>query len=158
MFRVSCALAAVVSTVHPSGAQQQIPGPVSIAWNRYYDSAEIDGILDQLVRAYPTLLTIETIGTSAQGRPLRVVTLNNPKTGPADGKPAMWIDGNIHGNELQASETVLYSIDALCRAHGKVKPLTELVDECAFYFLPSVNPDGRAAWFSMQSSPHAFRT
>jgi hypothetical protein len=158
MCRVSCALTAIVSTALPSVAQQQIPGPVSIAWNRYYDSAEIDGIMDELVRAYPTLLTIETIGTSAQGRPLRVMTLNNPKTGAAEAKPAMWIDGNIHGNELQASETVLYSIDALCRAHGKVKPLTELVDECAFYFLPSVNPDGRAAWFSMQSSPHAFRT
>jgi len=156
--RASCALAAIVSTAFPCGAQQQIPGPISIAWNRYYDSAEIDGIMDELVRAYPSLLTIETIGASAQGRPLRVITLNNPKTGAADSKPAMWIDGNIHGNELQASETVLYSIDSLCRAHGKVKPLTELVDECAFYFLPSMNPDGRAAWFSMQSSPHAFRT
>ncbi len=158
MLRATLASTAICLLAFPGSAQQQIDGPMTIAWNRYYDSAEVDAVIDTLVKAYPSLLTIETIGASAQGRPLRVITLNNPATGPADTKPAMWIDGNIHGNELQATETVLYSIDALCRGHGKVKPLTELVDGCAFYFLPSLNPDGRAAWFSMQASPHAFRT
>ena len=76
-----------------------------------------------------------------------LVTLNNPKTGPDTDKPAMWIDGNVHGNEIQAGETVLYSIWYLTKSYGQVESLTKLMDRTAFYFLPSQNPDGRANWF-----------
>ena len=147
-------------TIHTGTAwsQQQLPGKVDIAWNRFYDDTEVLRIAQSLVAAYPNLLTIEEIGKSALGRPLIVVTLNNPHTGAANTKPAMWIDGNIHGNEIQATETVLYSIDYLCRAFGKVAPLTELIDQSVFYFLPSVNPDGRANWFAAQNNSHSSRT
>ncbi|MSR68944.1 MAG: peptidase M14 [Phycisphaerales bacterium] len=139
-------------------AQQQLPAKVEIAWNRYYDFSEVVSIIARLVGAYPNLLSVEEIGKSVQGRPLLVVTLNNPSTGSPATKPAMWIDGNIHGNEIQATETVLYSIDYLCRAYGSVPALTELVDQSTFYFLASVNPDGRANWFSQQNNPHSSRT
>jgi hypothetical protein len=144
----------------PSTAPASVAGaaPVDIAWNRFYDEDEVRDLVARLVAAYPKLLSVETIGTSSQGRPLIVVTLNNPATGPASTKPAMWIDGNVHGNEVQATETVLYSIDRLCRAHGSNPRLTALVDRCAFHFMPSMNPDGRAAWFREVSSPHSSRT
>lgn len=152
------AAACVVMSSVSVEAQQQLSGKVDIAWNRFYDSDELVAIARKLVAAYPNLLTIEEIGKSSQGRPLIVVTMNNPTSGPAASKPAMWIDGNIHGNEIQAAETVLYSLDYLCRAYGKVPLLTELVDRCAFYFMPSVNPDGRANWFAAQNSSHSSRT
>jgi len=152
------ACAALVTFPSSALAQQQLPGKVDIAWNRFYDYAEVTKIVASLVSAYPNLLSVEEIGKSAQGRPLLVITLNNPATGPAQSKPAMWIDGNIHGNELQATETVLYSVDYLCRSFGKVPALTELIDQVAFYFMPSLNPDGRANWFAAQSSPHSFRS
>ncbi len=139
-------------------AQQQLPAKVEIAWNRFYNYPEVLSIIHRLVGAYPELLTVEEIGRSVQGRPLLVVTLCNAQTGAAATKPAMWIDGNIHGNEIQATETVLYSIDYLCRAHGHVPALTELVDQSTFYFLASVNPDGRANWFTQQNNPHTSRT
>ncbi len=139
-------------------AQQQLPGKVDIAWNRFYDSNEVVSIIGRLAGAYPNLLSVEEIGKSVQGRPMLVVTMNNANTGAPDTKPAMWIDGNIHGNEIQATETVLYSIDYLCRAYGRVPALTELVDQSTFYFLASVNPDGRANWFSQQNNPHSSRT
>ena len=154
---LAAALALVAAEV-PALAQQRLPGKVDIAWNRFYDYDEIVAMTKSLVAAYPNLLSMEEVGKSAQGRPMLVVTLNNPATGPATSKPAMWIDANIHGNEIQASETVMYSIDYLCRAYGTVDSLTKLVDESAFYFVPSINPDGRANWFRAQSSPHSSRT
>jgi hypothetical protein len=139
-------------------AQQQIPSKVDVAWNRYYDYDEMTQILHDLASAYPKLLTLQSLGKSEQGREMWIVTLNNPETGPADAKPAMYIDGNVHGNEIQATETVLYSIWYLTKSFGTVDQLTELVNDTAFYFIPSVNPDGRAEWFANPNTPHSART
>lgn len=158
--RKDTASPAATSERTPSTAPASVAGaaPVDIAWNRYYDEHEVRDIMDRLVAAYPNLLTVRRIGTSSQGRPLLVIVMNNPATGPEPSKPAMWIDGNVHGNELQATETVLYSIDRLCRAHGSNPKLTALIDRVAFHFMPTMNPDGRAAWFREVSSPHSSRT
>ena len=32
------------------------------------------------------------------------MTINNPDTGPETGKPAMYIEANVHGNEIQGAE------------------------------------------------------
>jgi hypothetical protein len=141
-----------------SAAQQQVPAKVEIAWNRFYNYDENTELLRKLVAAYPELLTLQSIGKSEQGRDMWLVTLNNLKTGPESDKPAMWIDGNVHGNEIQASETVIYSIWYLSKSYGQVESLTKLMDRCAFYFLPSVNPDGRANWFAKPTTPHDYRT
>ena len=70
----------------------------------------------------------------------------------------MYIDGNLHGNEIQASVTVLYTVWYLVENYGKIPAITELVDRTAFYFVPCVNPDGRQNWFDRQNSPHSSRT
>ncbi|MCA9302743.1 MAG: hypothetical protein KC996_01325 [Phycisphaerales bacterium] len=139
-------------------AQQQIPSRVDIAWNRFYDYDEVTQIIKDLVSAYPELLTLQSLGKSEQGRDMWLITLNNPETGPAEEKPAMYIDGNVHGNEIQATETVLYSIWYLTKSFGTVDQLTELINDTAFYFLPTQNPDGRAEWFANPNTPHSART
>ena len=155
-----CVLCASAFIVNPRTcfAQQQTPSRFDIAFNRFYDYDEYTEILKKLVAAYPELLTLQSIGKSEQGRELWLITLNNPKTGPDTEKPAMWIDGNVHGNEIQAGETVIYSLWYLAKSHGQVKQLTELIDRCAFYFLPSQNPDGRDNWFKKATTPHDYRT
>ncbi len=140
-----------------ASAQQQVPSRVDMTWNRYYDYDEVTRIVKDLVAAYPDLLTLESLGKSEQGRDLWLITLNNPKTGDASSKPAMYIDGNVHGNEIQATETVLYSIWYLTKSYGKVDRLTDLIDRVAFYFVPSQNPDGRANWFANPNTPHSSR-
>lgn len=139
-------------------AQQQIPSKVDIAWNRFYDFDESEKIIKDLVKAYPELLTLRSLGKSEQGRDMWMVILNNPETGEDTEKPAMYIDGNVHGNEIQATETVLYSIWYLTKSYGEVDQLTELIDRTAFYFVPSINPDGRAEWFANPNTPHSART
>lgn len=139
-------------------AQQQIPSKVDVAWNRFYDYDELIGVCKKLVAAYPDLLTMQSIGRSEQGREMFVFILNNPKTGPDTDKPAMWIDGNVHGNEIQAGEVVAYSMWYLTKSHGQVKSLTEMIDRTAMYFLPSVNPDGRQGWFDTATTSSDFRS
>ncbi len=158
LLRSLMAVAIAMSIASNAGAQQQISSKVPLAFNRFYDTAELFDALARIAAAYPELVTVTEIGKSAEGRPMLVATLNNPATGRDIDKPAMWIDGNIHGNEIQAAETVLYSLWYLASGYGQVAEVTELVDRCSFYFMPSVNPDGRASWFRDTHSSHSSRT
>ncbi len=131
---------------------------VEIAWNRLYDYDEIHALLDRLEERWPALLSHEVIGASSEGRELRVYTLNDPATGAADTKPGMWIDGNVHGNEVQGGEAIVYAAWYLLENRDSNPRVRELVANSAFYLLPMVNPDGRASWFRDAHNAHSSRT
>lgn len=153
---ITAALATALTTA-PALAQYPYPSRVDLRFDHWYDYDELTEALHALADAYPNLLTLESIGKSVAGRDLWLVTINNPDTGPDTEKTAMFIDGNIHGNEIQAAETVLYSIWYLTKSYGKIEKLTKLMDERAFYMLPMENPDGRAVWFEGPATPHFLR-
>lgn len=131
---------------------------VEIAWNRLYDFDEVYELLDRLAAAHPGLLSGQVIGHSTENRELRVYTLSNPATGADGEKPAMWIDGNVHGNEVQGGEAVVYVAWYLLENYATNARVAELVDGTAFYLLPMVNPDGRAAWFRDAHNASSSRT
>ncbi len=139
-------------------AQPAVPSRVDLAFDRVYDYPEMVDILHKLVVAYPELLALESLGKSTEGRDIWLVTINNPKTGSDRDKAAMYIDGNVHGNEVQATEVCLYTIWYLTKSYGVVDKLTTLVDERAFYIVPSVNPDGRAWWFDQPNTSSTSRS
>lgn len=139
-------------------AQGSFPSRVDLSFNRFYDYPDMVDALKRLQRAYPRLVSLESIGKSTEGRDMWLVTINNPETGPDTDKPAIFIDANIHGNEVQGGETCLYTIWYLTKSYGKIERLTQLMDRCAFYIVPSSNPDGRAHWFNEPGTPHSSRT
>ncbi len=131
---------------------------VDLAFNRFYDYDEMTAALKELERAHPGWLTIEWIGKSVQGRDLLLVTLADPEGRKAAEKPAMYIDANVHGNEIQGTEVILYTIWYLLEQKGRLERVDDLLDRVAFYFMPTVNPDARHAWFHGPSTPHTPRT
>lgn len=131
---------------------------VEIAWNRLYDDSEIYAHLDRLAERWPDMLSFEVIGRSVEGREMRVYTLHDPASGPADSKPAMWVDANVHGNEVQGSETTVYVAWYLLENHGTNERVDELLGRVSFYILPMVNPDGRHRWFHDAHNAHSSRT
>ena len=133
-------------------------GSVHLSYNRYYDFEALTEALKQLERMYPEFLKLESIGKSIQNRDLWLMTICNPKTGPETDKAAMYIDANIHGNEVQGGEAILYTIDYLMKNYGKVEKVTRLVNERVFYLIPTVNPDGRAHWFDTEHFGTGART
>jgi len=121
---------------------------VRVAWNRYYDHAGLTAILVRLNRAFPELTRLYSIGKSTQGRELWCLEVTARNVGEPDRKPGMYIDGNIHGNEVQAGETVAYTAWYLCHQYGRLEKVTELLNERVFYLVPSINPDGRDLWLN----------
>ena len=110
-------------------AQQQIDATVDLAFNRYYDYDQMTDAMQRLAAAHPDVCSLISIGKSVEDRDMWVLTINDPATGDDLSKPAMWIDGNIHGNELQAAETVLYTAWYLLEGRDEVPAIAELVKE-----------------------------
>jgi len=130
----------------PSAPAQKASDPafkVKIDFNRWHDTNELAADMKRLQAAFPKFLKLESIGKSFRGRDLWLMTINNPATGPETGKAAMYIEANIHGNEIQGGEVCLYTIWYLMENYGRIDDVTRLVDERVFYVVPTVNPDGR---------------
>ncbi|WP_093209068.1 M14 family metallopeptidase [Siphonobacter aquaeclarae] len=121
------------------------PNPkVQVAWNRYYDYKGLLDIMQRMVKAYPDLAKLESIGKSQQGRDIYVLTITNLKSAKSDRqKPAFWTDANIHSNELQGSEMTLYAAWYLTENYASNAFIRELVNDRTFYFAPTINPDAR---------------
>ena len=122
------------------------PRKVDVAWNRFYDHAGLGSILARLHEAFPDLTELYSIGKSTEGRDLWCLEVTARNVGDPDRKPGMYIDGNIHGNEVQAGEVVAYTAWYLCHQYGRLDRVTALLDNYVFYLVPMVNPDGRDFW------------
>jgi len=116
---------------------------VKIDFNRWHDVHELYADMKKMQQAWPKFLKLESLGKSYGGLDIMAMTINNPDTGPEMEKAAMYIEANVHGNEIQGGEICLYTIWYLMENYGKIENITRLVDERVFYILPTVNPDGR---------------
>ncbi len=160
---VLCCLA--LGSVLPASPALAAPKPLEAKgkapephFDRLMTYEQVTSLLQGYASAYPSWVKLESIGKSIEGRDMWLVTLNNPATGPDRAKPAMYVDGNTHANEVQGTEATLYTLDFLLQNYGKLDRITELLDRAAFYFVPMVNPDGRAHWFTGPSTAHFPRT
>lgn len=131
---------------------------VEIAWNRYYDWQEIGTICSRLAQAHPNLIHHGSIGKSVQNRELYLLTVTNFKKGDSDRKPAMYIDGNIHSNEIQGAEVALYTAWFLVESYGHIDWISELLDEKTCYIIPTINPDARDFFIHSGNTPHSPRS
>jgi len=96
--------------------------------------------LDQAVKQYPNLTSIEQYGTTQDGYPLKAIRLLSSVGSTS--KPALVITGATHGNELITVEVVLGLMDKLLSGYGKDSRITKMVDDHELWFIPVVNADG----------------
>lgn len=124
-----------------SGSDPQFK--VRLDFNRWHDTDEIKSDLLRLEKAWPKFLKYSSLGKSHAGRDMMLMTINNPDTGAEMTKPAMYVEANVHGNEIQGAEVALYTVWYLMEHYDRIAQVKKLVDERVFYIVPSVNPDGR---------------
>jgi hypothetical protein len=140
----------------PAAAPQ--PVAVPLRFDHYYTYEQVGEALRALHAAYPQLTSIDVVGKSEEGREILAMTVNNPKTGAALDKPGVYVDGNIHGNEIQAGEVCLGVLNRLLTGYGQNEQITKLVDRNAYYVIPSVNVDGRYHFFHDPNDPNSSRS
>jgi len=144
-----------LTTLTSTTAQDEISLP--LRFDRYHQLEEITAALQALNAAYPELTVLEEVGKSDEDRSIYAMTVNNPETGAPLDKPAIYIDGNLHGNEVQGGDISLYLLDYLLGNYGRNKEITELVDRICFYVVPVVNVDGRHHFMNDANTPDSNR-
>ena len=109
---------------------------------RYYLHDELTAHLHALAEGYPGLARLSSIGKSHRERDIWCMTITNLASGPPEAKPAFYIDGNNHGEEVVTSAVAFFTIGYVLERYGVDPFVTELLDTRALYILPRVNPDG----------------
>ena len=127
------------------------PYKTRIEVNRWHSHAELVADLRRLQQAFPKFLTLTSIGKSVEGRDIMAMTILNPDTGPEASKAGMYIEANVHGNEIQGAEVCLYTIWYLMEHYDRLPMVKQLVDQRVFYIVPTVNPDGREHFLQVRS-------
>lgn len=127
-------------------------------WNRYHDYAESTKLLQDLAKAYPEYAKLQSLGTTYGKREMWVLTVTNFAKGDDRTRPAMWIDGAIHANEIQATEVVLYTAWTLLEMRAENKTIERLLDERVFFLMPMMSPDSRDAHFYEANTTHSPRS
>lgn len=111
-------------------------------FGEYFVYDELTAHLKGMADAYPKLTSLESIGKSWQDRDVWVMTITNPDTGSPDSKPAFYIDGHIHAEEVTTSHTAMYTIWYLLTKYDNDPDVTWLLENMTFYIIPRINPDG----------------
>ncbi len=125
-------------------------------FNHYFTNDELAEILSGWTNEYPALAAHSVLGKSHEGREIPLLILTNTATGPDTDKPALWIDANIHATELAGTTTALHIAHTLLTGYGTDARATRLLDNCAVYLAPRLNPDGAA--LAMADVPQYIRS
>jgi hypothetical protein len=131
---------------------------VQISWNRYYTHAGITEICKKLAAAHPDLVKVSSIGKSYQGKEMWLLTVTDFKKGKPEEKPAFYMDGNIHSNEIQGTEMAMYTAWYLAESHASVEFIKELLADKVFYIVPTINPDARDHYMKEPNTPNSPRS
>jgi hypothetical protein len=146
----------LLTALIPAAAQNEITFP--LRFDHYYQLDDIAAALKALNASYPDLTILEEVGKSDEGRSIYAMTVNNSRTGPPLGKPAIYVDGNIHGNEIQGGDISLYLLEYMLDSYARNKEIKELVDRVCFYVVPVVNVDGRYHFMAEANNPDSGRS
>jgi len=125
-------------------------------FNRYFTNEELESVIQEWAKAYPDYLSLKEIGTSHKGAAIWVLIITNQATGADTDKPAVWLDANIHATELAGTTTVLHIVHTLLTTYSSDDRTTRILDNCTFYVVPRINPDGAA--MAMAATPQYYRS
>lgn len=144
----------------PKGISHWVADDATYRPDRYYAYAELTALLQAWQRTHPNLMTLESIGSSYEGRDIWAVTLTNSATGHHAEKPAAFVDANIHAGEVTGCSTVLWLLNHLLTTYGNDERTTRLLDESTLYAVPAIMVDGMDAYLTsanrMRSSVRAY--
>jgi len=108
-------------------------------FNAYRTTNEVNQWIIGLVANYPNLLTLQSIGTTVQNKPIYAVHLRSDK---GSDKPRIVFNSAQHAREWVTITTINYVLNEMVTGYGTNPVLTNLVDKIDWTFIPITNVDG----------------
>lgn len=110
-------------------------------WDAYPKYSEYVAKMQYYATTYPTLCSLQSIGTTQGGRDLWVLKITDNVT-VNEGEPEFFYTSTMHGDELVGFPLMIRLIDYLLTNYGTDTEVTNLVNSTEIYINPNANPDG----------------
>ncbi|MHC4853632.1 MAG: M14 family zinc carboxypeptidase, partial [Planctomycetota bacterium] len=119
-------------------------GPWS--FDKYLSYDEVTKRLQLLARENPGRVRLLSMGKSVQGRDLWVCEITSRNVtkrnlGQAESKPAAYVEGGLHGNEISTVMTTLYFAWQMGANPDRRRSIDRALRDVTLYVAPMVNPD-----------------
>jgi hypothetical protein len=144
--RCSLAFVALVVALGPLSLSAQLTRAERSGYTETSTHADVIGFLEQLEKVAPGKFARGVIGTTVQGRALPYVVasrplVRTPAEARATARPIVYVQGNIHGGEVEGKE----SLQALLR-DLLLEARPNALDSIVLIAVPIYNADGNEAW------------
>ncbi|KAG5672021.1 hypothetical protein PVAND_002183 [Polypedilum vanderplanki] len=104
-------------------------------WVSYKNLNEINAWLDQMAAQYSSVASVRNIGTTIQGRPIRLFKISKKS-----GNRGIFVEANIHAREWISSATATYLINELLTSTNP--DIVDISTNIDWYIITNANPDG----------------
>ncbi|MBS1744130.1 MAG: immune inhibitor A [Bacteroidetes bacterium] len=118
----------------------------------YFTYAEMLTKMQNLETAFPGLVSVFTIGNSANGQAIKGVRISNANA--ADNKPEVLYTGLQHAREAIGGTSLIFFMQYLAENYATDNNIKNLLDNRELYIIPCLNPDGYAFNYGGSSSSY----
>jgi len=113
-------------------------------FQNYHTYDEINAYMTQLAAANPQSVTMESLGTSVEGRAINALRISAPDLpgNPRNARPQALFNGCQHAREWVSPATVMYIADQLISGYPGDARVKAILENAEVLIVPIVNPDG----------------
>ncbi len=114
----------------------------------YQNYNDLSQSLKNLVQAHKDLARLESIGKTAEGRDIWLLTIAKSGGTPIDQRPGLLIAANFEAGHLIGSSLSVSVADYLLKGYPTDQEIRKSIDDHVYYIIPRMNPDGAETWFA----------
>lgn len=114
----------------------------------YLNHDELTAALKAIAGSGKDLTTLESIGKTAEGRDIWMMTIAKAGAVPVADRPALLIAANFEGDHLIGSSLSLEVAKYLVNGYSTDESIKASLNNHVFYILPRSNPDGAETMFA----------
>ena len=125
------------------------------ALRRFYTAKNLSAAVTEIARAHRAIARVESLGKSASGLELHVVTLARLGDDDAGDRPALLLVGALGNEDLFGTELALATVRAVIDGAGRDPRIDDMLDRCVLHVVPCVDADRRERVFDAMGSNSA---
>ncbi|WCO00587.1 M14 family zinc carboxypeptidase [Psychroserpens ponticola] len=111
------------------------------SWDEFPTYNQYVAKMNYFATTYPTLCTLQSIGSTPQGRELLVLKISD-NAAVDEAEPEFMYTSSMHGDELTGYPLMIRLIDYLLSNYGSDTEVNNLINSTEIYINPLANPDG----------------